>query len=327
MTDRIRWGILGTGVIAHKFATGLKAASGAELAAVGSRTQVTADEFGDTFGVPRRHASYEELANDPEIDVIYVSTPHPMHKDNSLLCLNAGKAVLCEKPFTINATEAEAMISLARQKGLFLMEAMWTRYLPAVIKTRQLIAEGVLGKIRMIVADFGFRAEFDPQHRLFNPELGGGALLDAGIYPISFASMIFGSPTQVTSLAQLGQTGVDEQSAYLLGYEQGQLALLASAVRTDMPSEAIVMGTKGRVRLHSPIYCPRSLTLSLPDQADEMIEPPMVGNGYNYEAVEVMNCLRAGKLESEIMPLDETLAIMKTMDQIRAPWGLKYPTE
>jgi predicted dehydrogenase len=326
MADKIRWGILGTGVIARKFATGLKAASGAELAAVGSRTQATANEFGNTFGVPRRHASYEELAHDPEIDVIYVSTPHPMHKDNSVLCLNAGKAVLCEKPFTINAIEAEAMISLARQKGLFLMEAMWTRYLPAVIKTRQLIADGILGEIRMIMADFGFRAEFDPQHRLFNPELGGGALLDAGVYPISFTSMIFGSPTQVTSLAQLGQTGVDEQSAYLLGYERGQLALLASAVRTDIPSEAIVMGTKGRIRLHSPIYCPTQLTLTLNGE-DEVIDAPLEGNGYNYQAVEVMNCLRAGKLESEIMPLDETLSIMKTMDQIRAPWDLKYPTE
>jgi predicted dehydrogenase len=327
MADKIRWGILGTGGIAHKFATGLQAAPEAELVAVGSRTQAAADEFGNTFGVPRRHASYEALANDPEVDVIYVSTPHTLHKDNTLLCLHAGKAVLCEKPFAVNAGEAAEMISLARQKGLFLMEAMWTRYLPAVIKTRQLIAEGVLGEIRMVMADFGFRADFDPQQRLFNPDLGGGALLDAGIYPVSFAAMIFGSPTQVMSLAQLGQTGVDEQSAYLLGHAEGKLALLASAVSTDLPSEAIVMGTKGRIRLHSPIYCPRSLTLSLPNQADEVIEPPMIGNGYNYEAVEVMNCLRAGKLESEIMPLDETLAIMKTMDQIRAPWGLKYPTE
>jgi dihydrodiol dehydrogenase / D-xylose 1-dehydrogenase (NADP) len=327
MADKIRWGILGTGGIAHKFATGLQAAPEAELVAVGSRTQAAADEFGNTFGAPRRHASYEALANDPEVDVIYVSTPHTLHKDNTLLCLHAGKAVLCEKPFAVNAGEAAEMISLARQKGLFLMEAMWTRYLPAVIKTRQLIAEGVLGEIRMVMADFGFRADFDPQQRLFNPDLGGGALLDAGIYPVSFAAMIFGSPTQVMSLAQLGQTGVDEQSAYLLGHAEGKLALLASAVSTDLPSEAIVMGTKGRIRLHSPIYCPRSLTLSLPNQADEVIEPPMIGNGYNYEAVEVMNCLRAGKLESEIMPLDETLAIMKTMDQIRAPWGLKYPTE
>ena len=239
--DKIRWGILGTGVIARKFATGLKSAPGAELAAVGSRSQATADEFGDTFGARRRYASYEALANDPEIDVIYVSTPHPMHKDNTLLGLNAGKAVLCEKPFCLNAAEAETMINLARSKGLFLMEAMWTRYLPAVIKTRQLIADGVLGEIRMIMADFGFRFEFDPQHRLLNPELGGGALLDAGVYPISFTSMIFGPPVRVMSMAHLGQTGVDEQAAILLEHEQGRLALIATAVRTDTPSHVIVM--------------------------------------------------------------------------------------
>lgn len=327
MADKIRWGILGTGVIAHKFATGLKAAPGAELAAVGSRTLAAADQFGDTFGVARRHASYEALAHDPGVDVIYVSTPHSLHKGNTLLCLNAGKPVLCEKPFAINAAEAAAMIALARQKGLFLMEAMWTRFLPAVIKVRELIASGAIGEVRMLMADLGFRAEFDPKHRLFDPHLGGGALLDVGVYPVSFASMILGTPVKVTSLAHLAATGVDEQSGMLLGYAQGQLALLASAVRTDIPSEAVIMGTEGRIRVHAPIYCPVRLTLSRPEQGDEVIDAPMEGNGYNYQAVEVMDCLRAGKLESEIMPLDETWQIMRTMDQIRAPWGLKYPME
>jgi predicted dehydrogenase len=326
MADKIRWGILGTGGIAHKFATGLQSAPEAELAAVGSRSQATADKFGDRFKVPGRHASYEALVSDPDVDVIYVSTPHPFHKENTMLCLNAGKAVLCEKPFALNVAETEEMINLARQKGLFLMEAMWNRYLPAVIKLRQLIAEDVLGEIRMLIANFGFRADFDPQGRLFDLDLGGGALLDAGIYPVSFSSMIFGSPVQVASMAYLGQTGADEQSVYLLSYPQGQLAQLASAVSTDMPSEAIVMGTKGRVKVHGPIYCPTRLTLTLNDK-DEVIDAPLVGNGYNYEADEVMSCLRAGKLESDIMPLDETLAIMRTMDQIRAPWGLNYPTE
>lgn len=327
MADKIRWGILGTGVIARKFVTGLKVTPGAELAAVGSRAQATTDEFGDTFGVSRRYASYEALAQDPDVDVIYVSTPHPLHVANTLLCLNAGKAVLCEKPFALNAAETEQMITLARQKRLFLMEAMWTRFLPAVVKLRQLIAEGVIGEVRMIMADLGFRAEFDPAHRLFAPELGGGALLDVGIYPVSFASMILGAPVEVTSLAHLGATGVDEQSAILLRYQAGQLAVIAAAVRTDIPSEAIIMGTTGRIRVHAPIYCPVRLTLSRPEQGDEIIDAPLEGNGYNYQALEVMNCLRAGKLESQIMPLDETLAIMKTMDKIRAPWGLKYPAE
>lgn len=327
MTNNIRWGILGTGVIARKFALGLKAAPGAELVAVGSRTQAAADEFGDTFGVPRRHASYEALAHDPEVDVIYISTPHSLHKDNTLLCLEAGKAVLCEKPFAINAAETEAMIKLARQKKLFLMEAMWTRFLPAVLKVRQLIAEDAIGEVRMLMADLGFRAEFDPKSRLFDPALGGGALLDVGIYTVSFASMLLGTPVRVTSLAQLGQTGVDEQSAMLLSYAGGQLAVLAAAVRTDIPSEAIIMGTKGQIRVHAPIYCPVRLTLSRPEQGDEIIDAPLEGNGYNYQALEVMNCLRNGWLESATMPLDETLSIMRTMDEIRAPWGLKYPME
>lgn len=327
MTAKIRWGILGTGVIANKFAIGLKAAPGAELVAVGSRAQATADQFGDTFGVPRRHASYEALAHDPEVDVIYVSTPHTLHKDNTLLCLEAGKAVLCEKPFAINAAEAEAMIKLARQKKLFLMEAMWTRFLPAVLKVRQLIAEDAIGEVRMFMGDLGFRAEFDPKGRLFDPALGGGALLDVGIYPVSFASMLFGAPVKVTSLAHLGTTGVDEQAAMLLSYAGGQLSILAAAVRVDIPSEAIIMGTKGQIRVHAPIYCPVRLTLSRPEQGEEIIDLPLEGNGYNYQALEVMHCLSKGWLESTTMPLDETLAIMRAMDEIRAPWGLKYPTE
>ena len=327
MTDKIRWGILGTGVIAHKFATGLTFLPDAELVAVGSRTAATAQAFGERFKVPHRHTSYADLAHDPDVDVIYVSTPHPLHRANSLLCLEAGKAVLCEKPFTINAAEAEQLMTFARDQGLFLMEAMWTRFLPVAIKMRQLLAEGVIGDLRMLMADLGFRAEFDPKGRLFDPDLGGGALLDVGVYPISLASWLFGPPTQVTSLAHLGQTGVDEQTAILLGYEQGQLAILAGAVRTETPTHAILMGTQGRIQLHPPIYYPPRLTLSLPGQPDEVIELPSEGNGYNYEAAEVMRCLRAGLLESDTMPLAETLSIMQTMDTIRAPWGLKYPTE
>jgi predicted dehydrogenase len=327
MADKIRWGILGTGVIAHKFALGLKFVPDTELIAVGSRTSTAANAFADRFNVSHRHDSYEALAHDPDVDVIYVSTPHSLHKDNSLLCLNAGKAVLCEKPFTINAAEAEVVINLARQKRLFLMEAMWTRFIPAVVRVRQMITAGTLGEIRMLVADLGFRADFDPQHRLFDPALGGGALLDVGVYTVSFASMLFGPPTRITGLAHLGETGVDEQSAFLLGYGQGQLAILYNAISTDTPTEALVIGTQGRVKLHTPMYCPPQLTLSLSGREDEVIDMPYEGNGYNYEAIEVMNCLRAGKLESDLMPLDETLAIMRTMDQIRTQWGLKYPME
>jgi predicted dehydrogenase len=326
--DKIHWGILGTGNIAKQFARGLAVLPDAELAAVGSRSRVNTDAFGDEFNVPHRYASYAALANAPDIDVVYVATPHSLHRDNSLLCLQAGKAVLCEKPFAINAAEAEEVVAIARERQLFLMEAMWTRFLPVLVETRQLLADGAIGDIRIITADFGFCASFNPQSRLFDPHLGGGALLDVGVYTVSLASMVFGSPpSRISSMAHLGQTGVDEQAAMILGYDQGQLAVLTTAIRTNTPQEATLNGTKGQIRIHTPWWKPDALTLSVQGQEDQIVHLPLEGNGYNYEAVEAMNCLRSGRAESDVMPLDETLAIMKTMDQIRAQWGLRYPME
>jgi dihydrodiol dehydrogenase / D-xylose 1-dehydrogenase (NADP) len=327
MANTIRWGILSTGTIAKKFAEGLSVLPDAELVAVGSRSQATANAFGDEYDVDHRHASYKALAQDPGVDVVYVATPHPFHKDNAILCLEAGKAVLCEKPFSINADEAEQVIALARENDLFLMEAMWTRYIPIIVRLRELLAEGAIGEMRMLTADLGFRAKFDPKGRLFNPDLGGGALLDVGIYPISLASMIFGSPSRIVSLAHMGQTGVDEQEGIVFGYSQGQLAILHAALQASTAVEATLMGTKGRIRVHSPWYYGTALTLSAEGREDETISLPYEGNGYNFEAVEVMRCLRAGRLESDVMPLDETLAIMQTMDKIRAQWDLRYPME
>ena len=327
MTDTIRWGILSTGRIAKQFAEGLSVLPDAELVAVGSRTQSSADAFGDAFGVARRHASYAALAEDPDVDVIYIGTPHSLHCENSILCLEADKAVLCEKPFAINASEAGDVIALAREKSLFLMEAMWTRFLPIIVQARGLVADGAIGELRMLNADFGFRADFDPKSRLFDPHLGGGALLDVGIYPMSLASMLFGAPTRVTSMAQLGETNVDEQAAIILSYDGGQLAIVSTAIRTDTPVEATLIGTKGRIRIHSPWYYGTALTLSVKDHEDVVMRLPYKGNGYTHEAIEVMRCLQEGKLESDTMPLDETLSIMETMDTIRAQWGLKYPME
>lgn len=328
MVDKIRWGILGTGMIAHKFAEGLRVLPDAVLTAVGSRSQAAADRFGDAFDVPHRHATYQDLASDSEVDVIYVSSPHPMHKEDTLLCLEAGKAVLCEKPFTMNSQESEAVIRAARERGLFLMEAMWTRYLPAVVRARQLLAEGVIGEVRMVQADFGFRAEVDPKHRLLNPDLGGGALLDVGIYTVSLASMVFGQqPAEINSQVYLGSTGVDELSGTIFRYPAGQIAVLSSSLQINTPHDAIIIGTKGSIRIHPSFWCTDGMTLTLDGQPEQVMNLPRVGNGYNYEAAEVMACLRAGKRESEVMPLDETLAIMQTLDRIRALWGLKYPTE
>ena len=322
----IRWGVLGPGSIARKFATGLQSLSDAQLVAVGSRSQASADKFGDEFGVPRRYASYAELANDPDVDAIYVATPHSFHQEHTQLCLRAGKAVLCEKPFAINAAQSAAMIATARETKVFLMEAMWTRFLPLIVRVRELIAEGAIGELRMLWSDFGFRTSVNPSGRLFDPALGGGGLLDVGIYPVSMAAMLLGQPNRIASLADLGETGIDEQAGMVLGYPGEKMAILATAVRTTTPMETTIMGSSGSIRIHTPSWCPTRLTLSNQAGVQE-IEVPMVGNGYHYEAAEVARCLRAGLTESPSMTLDESLAIMQTLDAIRAQWGMKYPME
>ena len=327
MSDRINWGIIGTGNIARKFATGLGVLPEATLLAVGSRGMETADAFANQFDIPRPYDSYQALANDPDVQAVYIATPHNLHMENTLLCLEAGKAVLCEKPFAINAAQAQAMVDKARAEGLFLMEAMWTRYLPILVKVRELLAEGMIGEVRMITADFGYRSNFNPKSRLFDPHLGGGGLLDVGIYPVSLASMILGQPSRITSMAELGETGIDEQAAVIFGYAGGELAVLTTAVRTSTPQEAFVLGTEGRIKIHSPWWYPQRMTVSVKGKNEEEVHLPGEGNGYNYEAAEVMRCLREGKLESNVIPLDETVMIMQTVDTIRQQWGLKYPME
>jgi predicted dehydrogenase len=326
LNKKIRWGIIGTGEIAKKFAAGLKALSDSELVAVASRATKTADIFGNLFYVAKRYDSYQSLAQDPDVNVVYISTPHSLHKENTLMCLRAGKSVLCEKPFAINAKEATEMIQFARQRQLFLMEAMWTRFFPLMTRVREMIASGIIGEVRMVMADFGYRSD-DQKNWVFDPNFGGGGLLDVGIYPLSFSHWIFGIPSQITSMPHLGSSGTDEQSAVILGYEGGRMALFASATRVETPQVAYLLGTKGRIHIHSPWWRPQTLTLSVNGRANELIQIPYQGNGYNYEAAEVARCLREGRTESDTMPLDETLSIMKTMDAIRAQWNLKYPME
>jgi predicted dehydrogenase len=327
VTDTIRWGILGSGWIASEFAQGLAELPDAELAAVGSRTAASADRFADKFQVPRRHASYQVLAEDPDIDVIYVATPNPLHREHCLLCLASGKPVLCEKPFALNAGQAGEMVRAARENQLFLMEAMWSRFFPLMAKVRELVDEGAIGEVQMLVADLCIQFDFDPSDRRYAPDLGGGALLDLGVYPLSLASMLMGVPARITSLAHLGATGVDEQASITLGYDQGQVSTLYASLRADSPVEAILLGTKGQIRIHPWWIRPDAITLSVAGQEDTRLEMPFAGNGYQFEAAEVMACLRAGKLESDLMPLDETLSIMETMDTIRAQWGLRFPGE
>ncbi len=327
MPKKIRWGILGPGGIAHKFAAALKAIPDAEIVAVGSRNRQRAKAFADTFNVPHRHGSYGELAGNPEIDVVYVATPHPFHKECAMLCLAAGKAVLCEKPFTVDAEQAEALIACAREHKQFLMEAMWTRFIPVIAKVRAWLADGVIGEPRMLTADFGNRVVLTAENikgRLFAPELAGGALLDIGVYTVSLASMVFGAPTQITSLAHIGETGVDERAAILLGYDAGQIASLSCAITTRTSQDAHIFGTEGAI--HIPNFSrATSATLEVLEKEPLQIEIPFTENGFEYQAIEVINCLREGKLESDVMPLDESLSIVKTMDTARAQWGLEYP--
>ncbi|UCC21968.1 MAG: Gfo/Idh/MocA family oxidoreductase, partial [Planctomycetota bacterium] len=315
---KIRWGILGTGAIARKFAEGLKLLPDAELLAVGSRAARTAEKFADSFQIPHWYAGYDKLANDSKVDVIYVATPHPLHMENTLMCLNAGRAVLCEKPFAVNASQATRMVNTARNKRLFLMEAMWNRFLPVMVKVRRLLDQKVIGEVRLLQADFGFRGKWNPKGRLFNPELAGGALLDVGVYTVSFASMVFKKPPKkISAMAHIGKTGVDEQSAMLFGYDNGQLAVLSCAVRTDTPQQAFIMGTKGTISIYPHFWRTTSATISVKGRKDRVLEVPLEGYGLDHQAREVMRCLRAGKLESEVMPLDESIQIMKTMDKIR----------
>jgi predicted dehydrogenase len=323
----IRWGILGTGEIARSFAEGLAVVDDAELVAIGSRSSASAEQFGERYNIPHRHDTYAALAANPDVDVVYVASPHSEHLAHSLLMLAGGKAVLCEKPFTINAAEAEQLVAAAQARGLFLMEAMWTRFLPHIVEVRRLLAEGAIGEVRMVQASFGIQRDLDPQHRLFNRELGGGALLDLGIYPVSLAAMIFGTPSHIQSVATIGSTGVDEQSAYLLSYPGGQIALLASAMRTLLNSNAVISGSTGRIILQAQWHAPSSITLQRNGAPDHTFGPTHTGNGYNYQIQEVHRCLRNGLRESPIMPLAETIAIMRTLDAIRAPWGLRYAAD
>jgi predicted dehydrogenase len=325
--SKFRWGILGTGAIARRFVRGLRSLPEAEVFAVGSRSEASAAKFAEKNDIPRRHASYEDLASDPDVDVVYIATPHPFHAENATLCLRAGKAVLCEKPFCVNAAEAERVVEFAREKRLFIMEGMWTRFFPLMEEVRQVVSEGTIGEVRMLNVDFGFRADLDPASRLFDQGLGGGALLDVGVYCVSFASMVLGRPSGFVSLPHLGETGVDEQASVVLEHEGGRLANLCIGIRTTTPQEATIMGTEGYVRIHAPWWRPTSMTISRPGTEDETVESPVSGNGFDYEAREVMRCLEAGKTESDVMPLDETVSVMRTMDGIRAAWGLRYPGE
>ncbi|MDF2699327.1 MAG: gfo/Idh/MocA family oxidoreductase [Haloplasmataceae bacterium] len=319
----INWGIIGTGTIAHKFATALSRVENAKLYGVGSRTIENAKAFQTEFNVTCAYGNYEELANDPYIDVVYIATPHPFHKENAILCINAGIAILCEKPFTLNAKDAKEIYELAQAKKVFIMEAMWTKFLPTTKKIHELLP--LIGEVRMVKADFSIRLGFNPTSRLMDINLGGGALLDLGIYPLTFATMVLGYPTSVESLVHIGETNVDEQSVIIMKYELGELAIVTSASQVEAPHDAYILGTNGKIHVPS-FWNAQKAYLHVNGEIKEF-NLPFTKNGYEYEIEEVNNCLRIGKLESDINPMTDTIKVLEIMDKVRSDWNLKYPME
>jgi predicted dehydrogenase len=318
MTEPLGWGLIGTGGIAETFAADLAFTDSGRAVAVGSRHLDSANRFADRFGIPNRHASYEALVADPAVDVVYVATPHPMHHGNALLALHAGKPVLVEKAFTMNAAEAEDLVATARSAGLFLMEAMWTRFLPHIAEIRSLLAEGALGEIVTVTADHGQWFAKDPEFRLFAPELGGGALLDLGVYPVSFASMVLGKPERIVTLIDPAFTGVDGQTSMLFGYSSGAQAVLTCTLFAESPTRAAIVGTDARLEIEGVFYAPTSFELISRAGDRTVFETADEGVGLWYEAEEVARCLHEGLLESPLMPLDESIEIMRTMDAVLA---------
>jgi predicted dehydrogenase len=327
MTDGLRWGILATGGIAHAFTNDLTL-NGFTVQAVGSRSQAAADTFAAEFDIPNAHGSYEALAADPEVDVVYVSTPHPLHAANARLMLEAGKHVLVEKPFTLNATEARAIADLAAERGLLLLEAMWTRYLPHMIRVREIIAEGTLGEVRSLIADHTQKLPDDPAHRINALELGGGALLDLGIYPISFAWDLFGAPLSIQSTATFKDTGADAQVATIFGYDGGRVASMLSASHTLGPNAASVLGTLGRIEIDRVWYTPTTFRVVGADGSVlEEFRSEVTGRGMHFQAAAVERLVAEGNLRGDLLTIDDSVAIMGTLDAIREEIGLRYPGE
>jgi len=327
MDKPVRWGILGTGKIARAFATALQDVPDAVLAGVASRSRDKAEAFAAEFHAGAAYASYEALVAADGIDLVYVATPHPQHVGNALLALGAGKGVLVEKPFTMNVREAEQLIAAARTSGLFLMEAMWTRFMPALAEVKRLIAAGEIGSVQQVVADFGFTASFGPEHRVFNPELGGGALLDLGIYPLSIAASLLGPVVDVKAQASMGPTGVDVQTGFTMKHESGAMSACSCSFLARTPGELTVSGSRGHIRMNTMFHRARSVTVALDDGSTRTIATPYLGNGYVHEVIEAQRCWREGLIESPGMTHDETLALMNVMDEIRRQIGLRYEAD
>lgn len=323
----VRWGILATGGIAEKFTKDLLLTKHV-VTAVGSRSSASAERFAARFGIPNAYGSYEALVSAPDVDVVYIATPHPMHAASATLALAAGKHVLIEKPFTLNAAEAQDVVDLARAKAVVVMEAMWTRFLPHMVRIRAIVASGVLGDLRSVIVDHTQKLSDDPTHRINALELGGGALLDLGIYPISFAWDILGEPQSIQSSASFKATGADAQVATLFKYKGGAVATTLSASDSAGPNRATIIGTKGRIEIDAVWYRPTSFRVyNSDDTVTEMFDQKVPGLGMQFQADEIERLIMTGSTEGQILPPAKTVAIMQTLDTIRSQIGLRYPGE
>lgn len=322
----LRWGILGTGNIADKFTRDLQA-TGHQITAVGSRTDENAQKFAAEHGIPRAHGSYEALASDPEVDAIYVSTPHPFHRDNAVLAISQGKHVLVEKAFTLNEREAIDVFDAAAARGVVALEAMWTRWLPHMVRIREIVRSGGLGQVRAVIADHTQSLPTDPEHRLQNPDLGGGALLDLAIYPLSFAVDMLGLPTRVHAIGCLTPTGVDSRESIVLEHGEGELSTLYAGLDHRGPTRAAVIGTDGMIELGNWWYAkPEFTRYDVDGNIVEEFSAPADTRGMHYEAAELEQCVAEGRF-SRILSPAETIGIMAVCDEVREQLGVRYPSE
>jgi len=331
MQKKIRWGILGCGNIAKKFASDLQYVEDAELIAAGSRSRASADKFSSMFSIPHSHGSYEALANDDEVDVIYIASPHGLHHAHALLCLKNKKAVLCEKAFALNSRQAEEMIAAAKQQEVFLMEALWTKFTPQYNIVQQMIRQGDLGVLQSVLVNFGFIPVPPFSSRLYEPGLGGGSLLDIGIYNVFMVLSVLGRPDIIEACMTPASTGVDEQCAATLRYNNGAIAQLFSTYSSNLATEADICGNKGRIRLTPRFYNPTTAVIEFyPDRIDSKQIIPHYsepGFGYQYQARHVCDCLRQRLTESPVMSHADTLLIMETLDRIREAAGIVYDVD
>lgn len=310
----LRWGFLGPGRIAGTVADDLALVENASRFAVASRSLDRAQAFAGEHGFEKAYGSYAELLVDPDVDVVYVATPHGQHHLVTSQVVAAGKPVLVEKSLTCSSAAAEDLVARIRAAGVFAMEAMWTRFVPAVVRLRELVDEGAIGDVRLVSADLGFVGPTDPADRLLDPAQGGGALLDVGVYPVSFAQMVLGTPDTVTARGVLGETGVDVEDSLLLTFPGGRTALLSCSLVAASPGQAVLVGTGGSIVVPPRFHHPTRLVVTRNDREAETIEVPMEGRGYGYQLREVARCLDAGLLESPTMPLADTLTVMSVLD-------------